>query len=106
MRVVDRGSYLRVGDGATIFFVTDPCFPSSSRFTMKGFIDSCLYGLVVGGLMNNAMEKWDTKKIKVLFGDRHVKAIIQIPISKHGMVDRLIWSDANNGKMTVRVRLF
>lgn len=51
-KVVDSGVYFRVGDGALIDVAIDPWIPSLSNYVLSGSIDSRLYGLKVGDLIN------------------------------------------------------
>lgn len=67
---------------------------------------SRLYGLKVGDLINTSLRDCDVDKLNFLFDKVHVDAILQIPISRHDRVNRLIWLGSVDGRFSVKFAYF
>lgn len=105
-KVVDLGSYWWVGDGTNINVVSDPWLPTLQGFTLPWSIDSRLYGLKVGNLIDRATKAWDCDRLNNLFEKNLLDKMLQIPINKFGSCDKLIWSGSNDGILSLKSAYF
>ncbi|CAN6571798.1 unnamed protein product [Malus baccata var. baccata] len=99
-KVLAKGIRWRVGDGTCINIRKDPWFPKPSTF--KARVNEGLQASMVSDLIDPENREWKTDIVKGGFLKEDVSSILSIPLSKHGMRDRLVWHYSKNGEYTVR----
>ncbi|CAN6580853.1 unnamed protein product [Malus baccata var. baccata] len=99
-KVLVRGIRWRVGDGTCINIRKDPWFPKPSTF--KARVNEGLQASMVSDLIDPENREWKIDIVNGGFLKEDVSSILSIPLSKHGMSDRLVWHYSKNGEYTVR----
>uniref|UniRef100_A0A2N9J6I4 Reverse transcriptase domain-containing protein n=1 Tax=Fagus sylvatica TaxID=28930 RepID=A0A2N9J6I4_FAGSY len=92
-----------VGSGDRILVWDDPWIPSLPSFLPRPAVPSnSIQCLVVSQLMNHSKTAWDLGKLKFLFDDETIKAILNIPKWSIAQEDGWIWVKTNNGDFSIK----
>ncbi|GER38035.1 ribonuclease H-like superfamily protein [Striga asiatica] len=97
------GLRYKVGNGRAISIWTSPWVPEAVDFKPQCCFDSDKSNLVfVSDLMNAEWTQWDENRIYQIFTPSEACSIIQIPISREGHTDQLVWHQNPKGHFTVK----
>ncbi|XP_075659272.1 uncharacterized protein LOC142629188 [Castanea sativa] len=100
--VVKRGLRWQVGDGQKSLVWKDKWLQKPSTYRVVTPENTSRQVVRVCDLIDGSRKEWKKDLISQCFLPQDVEAILSIPLSAQGGIDRMIWSETKNGKFTVR----
>jgi hypothetical protein len=100
--LLKEGLQWRVGDGKSIKIWGDKWIPRPTTYAIQSFSSLMLRDARVAELIDQRTRSWKVALIKDNFSEQEVGLICNIPISRYGGPDRVIWRPSSTGSFTVR----
>lgn len=91
-----------MGDGERIKIWRDKWIPNPTTYKIITPEQHLSYEPRVNELIDGDSKGWKLDIIRQRFLPQEADAILSIPLYAHGAQDRLIWTENENGKFTVR----
>ncbi|KAH7661012.1 hypothetical protein IHE45_15G034600 [Dioscorea alata] len=100
--LLQAGMIWRVGNGSTIQAWNDPWLPIPHEHRIQTQPPPGIANIKVEELILQDPKRWNSDLLHVLFEDRDVNAIMQIPLSIRDIPDHIGWQFTETGQYSVK----